>query len=152
MKIHNVPTLILASLLVMGYIADASAFPVFPVSYSLSCTGTNGSGGNLSLVGRIQFNTNAAAVGSAEFVNGSIIQFTSFTASFTNGTGNAQGSTGNLIPQGCFKGTSIFSGDVFGVLSSFFGCYNETQHGFELTQTSSNLGSGSALTCRATEM
>ena len=142
----------LASLLGVSLLGTAQAFPINPTSYSLSCTGVKGAGGNLSLVGRIQFNNLNAAVGGAEFVNGSIIQFASFTASFTNGTANAQGTGGNGIPQGCFTGKAIFSGDAFGVLNSFFGCYNETLHGFELTQTSSSLGAGTVLTCRGTEI
>jgi hypothetical protein len=152
MKIQKGSSVVLAALLAASVFSAAQAFPVSPTSYSLSCTGTKGGGGNLSLVGRVQFNSFTAAVGSAEFVNGSIIQFTSFTATFTNGTGNAQGTTGNNIPQGCFTGTASFSGDAFGVLNGFFGCYNETLHGFELTQTSSSLGAGTTLTCRATEM
>jgi hypothetical protein len=138
--------------LTAGLAGQASAFPVFPMSYSLSCTGTRSGGAALSLVGRIQFNNLGAAVGSATFVNGSIIQFTSFTATFTNGNANAQGVGGNGIPQGCFRGTASFGGDTFGVLSQFFGCYHETMHGFELTQTASSLGAGTALTCRGTEM
>lgn len=151
MKMQHGLSAVLAALLAAGS-SGAAAFPVYPISYNLSCTGVSGSGANLSLVGRIQFNNSTAAVGGAEFVNGSIIQFTSFTASFTNGTANAQGTTGNAIPQGCFKGGANFSGDVWGVLSGFFGCYSETLHGFELTQTSSGLGAGTVLTCRATQM
>jgi hypothetical protein len=143
---------LLAALISTGVIAPAEAFPVFPMSYALSCTGTTGGGAALSLVGRIQFNNHVSALGGAEFVHGSIIQFASFTATFTHGTANAQGVGGNGIPQGCFTGTASFSGDTFGVLNGFFGCYHTTVHGFELTQTSSSLGAGTVLTCRATEM
>jgi len=152
MKFDKGTSLVIAALLAMSLYGTAQAFPVNPTSYSLSCTGVKGGGGDLSLVGRIQFNNLTAAVGGAEFVNGSIIQFASFTATFTNGTATAQGTGGNGIPQGCFTGKAIFGGDTFGVLNSFFGCYNETLHGFELTQTSSNLGAGTVLTCRGTEI
>lgn len=151
MKIQIDSMAITAILLIPNLLGTAQAFPINPTSYSLSCTGVKGAGGNLSLVGRIQFNSLTTAVGGAEFVNGSIVQFASFSATITNGTANAQGTGGNSIPQGCFSGSAIFSGDTFGVLSNFFGCYNETLHGFELTQTSSNLGSGTVLTCRGTE-
>ncbi len=133
-------------------VKDAKAQALFPHSYDLACTGINGGGAALSLVGVIQFNGVISAVGGAEFVNGGIIQFLSFTASFTNGTASAQGVGGNTIPKGCFTGGASFSGDAFGVLSGFFGCYNETTHGFDLTQTSSSLGTGAALTCHAKEM
>jgi hypothetical protein len=129
----------------------ANAQALFPHTYELSCSG-HSSSNNLSLVGDIQFNSTTAAVGGAEFVNGSIIQFASFTATFTNGTANAQGVGGNGIPKGCFGGTANFSGDTFGVLGHFFGCYSETTHGFTLTQTSSSLGANTALTCDAKEM
>jgi len=131
---------------------DAKAQALFPHSYDMVCTGVDGGGAALSLVGDIQFTSPIAALGGAEFIKGSVIQFLSFTATFTNGTANAQGVGGNSIPKGCFTGKGTFSGDSWNVLNGFFDCYNETTHGFDLTQTNSTLGSGAALTCHAKEM
>ncbi len=80
MKIQTGSMAIPAMLFALCTWGTAQAFPINPTSYSLSCTGVKGAGGNLSLVGRIQFNSLTTAVGGAEFVNGSIIQFASFSA------------------------------------------------------------------------
>ena len=142
----------LVAALLLGSSAHAVT-PTYPYSYSLSCTGTTGAGAHLSLVGRMQINGPTSAIGGVEFVNGSIIQFASFTATLTEGFANAQGVGGsNSIPRGCFQGSALFSGDTFGVLSGFFGCYNDAVRGFDLTQTSSNLGAGTVLTCQGKEM
>src|SRR5262245_56249141 len=148
------PTLIVLAMSLSASImaGTARAQALFPHSYDMACTGSDGGGANLSLVGVIQYNSATLAIGGAEFIKGAVIQFLSFSASFTNGTATAQGVGGNGIPRGCFTGKATFSGDSFGVLDTFFGCYNETTHGFDLTQTSSQLGSGSALTCHAKEM
>lgn len=129
-------------------LAEAQTFPTR--NYDFSCNGSTSSG-PVGEVGIIQFSTSTAAVGSAELNlnNGSIIRFTSFTATFVNGTANAQGVGGNSIPKACFTASAIFSGDSFGINSKFFGCYNEAAHSFDWVQT---VSSGGTLTCHGIEM
>jgi hypothetical protein len=146
--------LAVVALVTVTWAGNARAQALFPHTYGIACTGEDGSGNQLSLVGNIQFTSATAAVGGAEFIKGSLISFTTLSPmAFTNGTSNPQGTTGNFIPKGCFTGTATCSSDCFGVLNSFFGCYNETTHGFDMVQTQyTSLGSGSALTCHAKEM
>jgi len=78
--------------------------------------------------------------------NGAIKFKESFTGTFTNGTASPQGIGGNLIPRGCFTGSLSLGVDTFGVNSGFFGCYNESTHGFSWAETSGSI------TCKGTEM
>jgi hypothetical protein len=137
-----------ASFLGAATVAGAQNLP--PHNYAFDCHGRTVSDTSFEEVGVIQFTSSTSAAGSAEIdINlGATVEFSSFTAVITNGTANARGTGGNGIPQGCFKGTATWSPNP-GMNTAFFGCYNETAHGFDWVQTAS---SGGTLTCKGLEM
>jgi hypothetical protein len=142
--------------------ARAQTIPgVYPRNYTLNCNGTactafSGStctsSGPVSLTGRLQLATPTAGTGSvainANF--GSIIQTSAinpFSVRIINGTATQQSVGGNKIPVGCFVAIFNVPGAVF--LNNTFGCYEATEHDFDLTSQQLNAGT---VSCHAKEM
>lgn len=130
----------------MGTFAQAQA--IFPHSYEFHCNGQDDAGHIVAESGTIDFISATTAIGfvGLNLSNGVITLKQSFTGSFTNGTATPQGVGGNGIPKGCFTGSLTLTGDTFGVNSGFFGCYNESTHGFSWEETAGSV------TCVGIEM
>ena len=134
--------------LLLSFACAANAQAIFPHSYEFHCEGQDNVGHIVAESGTIEFTGTATAIGFTQvnLSNGAISFRESFTGSFTNGTANPLGVGGNLIPRGCFTGALTLGGDTFGVNSAFFGCYNESTHGFSWAETAGSI------VCKGSEM
>jgi hypothetical protein len=139
--------------------AGAQGIPgLYPRNYTLTCSGAAcanaacSSSGPVSLTGRLVLQTPVAGTGSAA-INanfGSIIQpsvLNPFTVRIINGTANEKSAGGNGFPVGCFAAFFTVPGAVF--LNNTFGCYEDTEHDFDLTSQQKSAGT---VSCHAKEM